>query len=204
MRKQFTFLLLIFLFVISTGCRDGEVRLNNYVVNQMQVSVQTDQIQLTEKDVWKPVPLTFVLMNITETSDFNCLFVAETRGAANVIGKLPEKPSIVTFPLEVRILVDGEVANPNKATFTPGYTIIGKIPYLSSHSFLAVVKDVSPGSHSIVVQWKGIDLVEGGSDYFPSMGNRTLTVWQSVKREIKATHKVVNVEVPSDSLSNQP
>lgn len=179
MRNRNLILLLTFLIVILTGCANGNGGLRKYVVSQMQVSTQSSQIRLFEQGSWEPVGNTFVLINTSETSDLNCLFVAEAVGATAFSGT-QSNPIFNVLPIEVRILVDDEIAFPNAASFVPAYRSVDVTTFLSSHSFLAVMRDVPPGAHSILVQWRAAD-INFPVEQLPRMGSRTLTVWQTTE-----------------------
>ena len=185
MRNHNSLLFTTLLFLLLAGCANGNGGLRKYVVNQMFVSAQSSQIQISveELDSWNPVGNTFVLMNTTVTSDLNCLFIAEATG----FGSLVLEPDAI-LPLEVRILVDDEVAFPASASFTHDYRPVeadGPKGHMSSHSFLAVMKDVPPGIHTILVQWNAkVAPPTFESDRLPRMGSRTLTVWQTIEQNL--------------------
>ena len=190
MRNHNSFLFTTLLFLLLAGCANGNGGLRKYVVNQMFVSAQSDQIQISvdELDSWNPVGNTFVLMNTTVTSDLNCLFIAEVSG----FGSLLFEPDAI-LPLQVRILVDDEVAFPARASFTHDYRPVeneAPIGHMSSHSFLAVMRDVPPGIHTILVQWKGAAVINPVvGDRLPRMGSRTLTVWQTIEQNLPVLNK---------------
>jgi hypothetical protein len=66
--------------------------------------------------------------------------------------------------LEVRITVDGEVANPGSAVLTQSASF-------ASHSHLAFMTEVPAGRHSVMVQWR----VTRDSAF---VRNRSFTVWE--------------------------
>lgn len=195
MKNLYSFLLLTFLLVMLTGCADSNGGLKKYVVNQMLVSTQSSPIKLFEQNSWEPVGITFVLINTSETSDLNCLFVAEAVGNTAFSGT-ESNPIFNVLPLEVRILIDDEIAFPNSASFVPAYRLVGGSTFLSSHSFLAVMKDVPAGAHSILVEWRAT-----GTNFpveeLPRMGSRTLTVWQTI--EITTKDEIPSVVIDSTS-----
>ena len=66
--------------------------------------------------------------------------------------------------LEVRINVDGEVADPGSAVLTQSASF-------ATHSHLAFLTEVSAGRHAVMVQWR----VTRDSAFVSS---RSFTVWE--------------------------
>jgi len=88
----------------------------------------------------------------TKTATLTALFIAECR--INTPGQ----------HLELRIVVDGQVADPGAVTLTT------ETAY-STHSHLAFKTAVAPGNHTVMAQWR----VSGGTGY---VRNRSFTVWE--------------------------
>ena len=88
----------------------------------------------------------------TQTSTVTALFIAECR--INTPGQ----------HLEIRIMVDNQVADPGPITLTAE-------PVYSTHSHLAFKTAVGQGNHTVTVQWR----VSGGTGY---VRNRSFTVWE--------------------------
>ena len=66
--------------------------------------------------------------------------------------------------LEVRITIDGDVADPGSAVLTQSTAY-------ATHCHLAFRNEVPAGNHTVLVQWR----VSGGRGY---VRNRTFTVWE--------------------------
>jgi hypothetical protein len=96
----------------------------------------------------------------TQTSTLTALFIAECR--INTPGQ----------HLEIRIMVDNQVADPGQVTLTAE-------PVYSTHSHLAFKTAVGQGNHTVTVQWR----VSGGPATFaiaPSPSGNSLD--RSVQR----------------------
>ncbi len=176
-RKNLSILFILSVLFIIIGC-DGD-GFRKEIVNQMQINVANNEIQLDIINNWEPVGQTFVIMTTTDNSTLTCLFVAEAIGATAISGPYDSHILPYTQPLEVRILVDNEIADPKQASFTPP-VVSAYLDHYSSHSFLAIKRNVPPGSHKILVEWnRPVNDPELSN---PRMRNRTLTVFQSIKK----------------------
>ena len=98
------------------------------------------------------IPTPGEVFTTTQPSTLTALFVSECR--VNTPGQ----------HLEVRIMVDNQVAEPGPVTFTTETNY-------STHSHLAFRTTVPPGSHKVTVHWR----VTGGTGY---VRNRSFTVWE--------------------------
>jgi hypothetical protein len=98
------------------------------------------------------VPTPGEVFSTTQTATLTALFVTECR--INTPGQ----------HLEIRITVDGHVADPGAVTLTTESAY-------STHSHLAFKTNVAAGSHTLGVQWR----VSGGTGY---VRNRSFTVWE--------------------------
>jgi hypothetical protein len=98
------------------------------------------------------VPTPGEVFPTTQTATLTALFVTECR--INTPGQ----------HLEIRITVDGNVADPGAVTLT-------NESVYSTHSHLAFKTNVPAGNHTVTVQWR----VSGGTGY---VRNRSFTVWE--------------------------
>lgn len=163
-----SFFIIFATLILTISCNSGQ---NTETVKQMVVQVANNETHLDVINEWKIVGQTLVVLSISETSTLNCLFNAEAIGAKRKVG------SDWLEPFEVRILVDDEVASPSSASFPP--SVLPAI-YFSSHSFLATMRNVSSGSHTITVEWR--QTIDQPLEKNARMRNRTLTVWQTVSQ----------------------
>ena len=88
----------------------------------------------------------------TETATITALFVAECRVSRN------------TNRLEVRIMVDDEIAD-------PGAVVLTRNSHYETRCHLGVKQVVAAGSHRVTIKWR----VSGGTGY---VRNRSFTVWE--------------------------
>jgi hypothetical protein len=88
----------------------------------------------------------------TQPATLTALFIAECR--VNTPGQR----------LEIRIMVDNQVADPGPVTLT------AEAVY-STHSHLAFKTAIPRGNHTVTVHWR----VSGGTGY---VRNRSFTVWE--------------------------
>ncbi|HEY3404705.1 MAG TPA: hypothetical protein VGK59_15050, partial [Ohtaekwangia sp.] len=77
----------------------------------------------------------------------------------------------VAIPIAVRIKINTIAASPQASTLT-------NTPFLEMKSFMATLRDLPPGEYQITPEVKSAS--EKGW-----IGNRTLTVWESVRGERK-------------------
>lgn len=98
------------------------------------------------------VPTPGHVFTTTATATLTALFVTECRMSA------------ATQRLEVRITVDGVVADPGVAVLTNGSKY-------ETRSHLAFKTAVPAGTHTVTVQWR----VSGGTGF---VRNRSFTVWE--------------------------
>ena len=98
------------------------------------------------------VPTPGESLTTTQPSTLTALFIAECR--INTPGQR----------LEIRIIVDNQVADPRPVTLTTEAVY-------STHSHLAFKTAIPLGSHTVTAQWR----VSGGTAY---VRNRSFTVWE--------------------------
>jgi hypothetical protein len=98
------------------------------------------------------IPTPAEVFSTTAVSTLTALFVAECRVSA------------ATQRLEVRIMVDGAVAD-------PGVAVLTNNSKYETRSHLAFKVSVPAGSHTVTVHWR----VSGGTGY---VRNRSFTVWE--------------------------
>jgi hypothetical protein len=98
------------------------------------------------------IPTPGEVFTTTAAATLTALFVAECR------------VSSTTKHLDVRIMVDGAVAD-------PGVAILTNSAKYETRSHLAFKVSVPAGSHTVTVHWR----VSGGTGY---VRNRSFTVWE--------------------------
>lgn len=98
------------------------------------------------------VPAPGHVLSTSRTATLIAMFVAECR------------MSTTKHHMEVRMTVDGAVADPGPAVLTSD-------SQYETSTHLAFKGSVPPGTHTVTVEWK----VTGGTGY---VRNRSLTVWE--------------------------
>ncbi len=98
------------------------------------------------------IPTPGHIFTTTQTATLTALLVAECRVSSS------------TRRLEVRIMVDDQVANPGEVVLTMN-------PKYETRSHLGFKTSIPPGSHKVTVYWR----VSGGTGY---VRNRSFTVWE--------------------------
>jgi hypothetical protein len=131
--------------------KKGDASMNAPV--QMLVGSATVEVKTTLRGYQELIPTPGIFIQTTQTASIVALFDAECRMESNV------------GCLQVRITVDGAVADPGDIVMT------SNINY-ETHTCLAHKNQVPPGTHAVTVQWR---VPTGGTGY---VKNRTLSVWE--------------------------
>ena len=119
---------------------------------QMLTGTAARQDSTTSTTFRNLVPTPGQVFSTTATATLTALFVAECR------------MSVGTQRLEVRITVDGAVAD-------PGVAVLTNNSKYETRSHLAFKVGVPAGNHTVLVQWR----VSGGMGF---VRNRSFTVWE--------------------------
>jgi hypothetical protein len=132
----------------------------------MQSTYSQEETELKEANTWTVLPRAALVVQTTQESTIQALFIAEGVGKIVTVseGEISEFP--IGVPIEVRIEIDGEDMFPSSTQ------LVGHGLTFASHSFFAFRDQVAPGAHSIVVKWRSTH--EGAK-----IRNRTLTVWET-------------------------
>lgn len=168
---------LSFLFsVLAIGCGGTSPKIST--AGQTISNSWEGEDVLDLKDNWKPLRPP-VIITKADSGDVIALFVGEfapkIKNEQVVVDPFTDPPdkAIVVFgePIELRIKVNDAVASPTRSTITTSFVIYGKF---ETRSFLASIRDLPPGTHTIIAEWRS-------HDTDAKVRNRTLTVWETVR-----------------------